>query len=110
MVRGRARLLTGNPDLGDDPELATIQEVIMEPWNISVSVTMTQKEVIDFAYLTKETIEAARGHWLYFEQGNCHRSCFNAIKEILGRLDPSYLERHKTVKEFFDTSFETGRS
>jgi len=66
------------------------------------AVVLENQSIIELAYLTKETIEAALGHRLCVEQANCYRACFYHIQEMLKTfVDQEYLAKHKRLVEFY---------
>ena len=65
------------------------------------SITMSNQQIIEFAYLTQEIIKSCWGEKLYFEQANCYLTCFYKVRELLKQVNAKYLAKHERVVDFF---------
>jgi hypothetical protein len=61
------------------------------------------QEIMEFAYLTKETIEKGMSDRLSFEQTQCYPSCFYKIREILTSLGRDYFKGsdYQKITDFY---------
>lgn len=64
-------------------------------------LTLSNQEIIELAYTTKEIIEYSYGGKLFFEQANCYSSCFYTIRNLIEQVDQKYLDKHKELCEFY---------
>jgi hypothetical protein len=66
------------------------------------TVTLTNQDLVEWAYVVKELIEVAFGHKLFWEQANCYVSMFITCKEMLEKhVDREYLDEHVELKKFY---------
>ncbi|MFA5321726.1 MAG: hypothetical protein WC373_03560 [Smithella sp.] len=68
-----------------------------------MQVSLTNQEVVKFAYITKETIDYAWGAKLSNAQANCYQECFYTIQDLLEEVDNDYLKKHRDICDFFLT-------
>jgi hypothetical protein len=70
-------------------------------------VTLSNQDIVEMAYLTKETIEPLirDNEKLSMDQAHCYVGCFNLCQKLLKMADDEYLKRHR-LREFY----EEGRS
>jgi hypothetical protein len=64
-------------------------------------VKLSNQQIVEFAYLTKELIEIALGEKLFFEQANCYFSCYYTIRDLLKQVDDEYLAAHRRLSHFY---------
>ena len=64
-------------------------------------VKLTNQDIIQFAYITKEIIKYAWGLKLSNAQANCYVECFYKIQELLAIVDVKDLNKHTEVCKFF---------
>ena len=74
-------------------------------------VTLTNQQIIEFAYLTKEMIELCleNNAKLFFEQANCYPACFYKVRELLKLAfdaDFGYGASHGAIREFYQEGRE----
>jgi hypothetical protein len=65
------------------------------------NVKLTNQDIVEVAYLTKDLIEAAMGHKLYFEEANCYSGCFYVCRKLLKVVDGNYLKNHDRLTDFY---------
>jgi hypothetical protein len=66
-----------------------------------MEVTLTNQEIIKFAYITKEIIGYAWGVKLSNAQANCYVECFYTIQDLLEKVDKKYLNKHTELCNYF---------
>ena len=66
------------------------------------TVTLTNQNIIELGYLTKDMIECVYGHKLSFEEANCYHSCFYTMRKLLKQADAEYRSGHGLDEFFFE--------
>ncbi len=66
-------------------------------------VELSNQDIVEFAYQTKDIIEHVLGKKLFFEEANCYTACFYKIRRLLKSVDTEYLDlgQHKNLAEFY---------
>ena len=66
-------------------------------------VELSNQQILEFAYLTKELIELCMkdNAKLFFEQANCYLACYYTVRELLKLADSIYVESHNDIFEFY---------
>ena len=70
----------------------------------SQTITLTNQQIVEIAYLTKEAIE--QGYTCVFEVANCHQACFYLCQKLIKKVSKPYLSRHRELVEFYKQRFQ----
>jgi len=66
-----------------------------------MEVTLSNQDIIKFAYITKEIIAYAWEVKLSNAQADCYVECFYTIQYLLEKVDKEYLNKHIELCNFF---------
>jgi len=71
-------------------------------------VKLTNQQIVEFAYLTKEVIESCieNNAKLSFERANCYPACFYKVREMLRLVDLKYIASHGRIMDFYQEGRE----
>jgi hypothetical protein len=69
--------------------------------HIDKTVELTNQDILELAYATKELIEYVFGAKLFWEQTNCYFANFYTIRRLLKSVDADYLNEHPKIAEFY---------
>ena len=64
-------------------------------------IGLTNQNIIELAYLTKDMIEHCCGKKLSFEGANCYLNCFYTSQRLLRGVDSEYLKKHQSLGDFY---------
>jgi len=66
-------------------------------------VVLTNQNIIEILYQTREFLKAVEGQWLFFEDANCFLHNFYLCRHLLKDIDKEYknMQRHSKVVQFF---------
>ncbi len=72
------------------------------------NIELTNQEIVELAHITRDTVDyfVTSHEKLACEEASNYRTCYYLCRRLLKIVDPSYLDWHSKLKEFYREGWE----